>query len=92
MPIHGCRSAYRLGWDTPRLRISAALHLQGLNPLARPEISVILDSDRDAAVVTRRRVLALAAKDKKIVAGMHLHFPGFARVINRGNGFALQKV
>jgi glyoxylase-like metal-dependent hydrolase (beta-lactamase superfamily II) len=60
--------------------------------LARPEISVILDSDRDAAVATRRRVLALAAKDKKIVAGMHLHFPGFARVINRGNGFALQKV
>jgi glyoxylase-like metal-dependent hydrolase (beta-lactamase superfamily II) len=60
--------------------------------LARPEISVTLDSDRDAAVATRKRILTTAAEDKRIVTGMHLHFPGFARVVNRSNGFALQNI
>jgi glyoxylase-like metal-dependent hydrolase (beta-lactamase superfamily II) len=60
--------------------------------LARPEISVILDSDRGAAVATRKRVLLLAAEDRKIVTGMHMHFPGFTRVIHRSDGFALQKL
>jgi glyoxylase-like metal-dependent hydrolase (beta-lactamase superfamily II) len=60
--------------------------------LARPEISVILDTDRDAAVAIRKQVLALAADNKSLVTGMHLHFPGFGRVIKRGDGFALRKL
>ncbi len=43
----------------------------------RPEVFVDPDSDPAAAVATRRRVFDMVATDRLLVAGMHMHFPGF---------------
>jgi glyoxylase-like metal-dependent hydrolase (beta-lactamase superfamily II) len=54
-----------------------------------PEASVSLDTDAIAAVATRKRVLDMAATESLLVAGMHMHFPGFARIVRHDGGFAL---
>ncbi|QQS12345.1 MAG: MBL fold metallo-hydrolase [Rhodospirillales bacterium] len=57
--------------------------------IPRPEVAIAFDTDPDAAMATRRRVFDMAASDRLLVAGMHLHFPGFGRIARRGDGFAL---
>jgi glyoxylase-like metal-dependent hydrolase (beta-lactamase superfamily II) len=47
---------------------------------ARPEIAMVPDTDPDAAVATRRKMLDMAASERMFVTGMHLHFPGFGHV------------
>ena len=64
-------------------------HAQELQ-LAEPGISVTFDVDNDAAIATRRRILAQVASDKLLVAGMHVHFPGFIHVVRNGNGYAAE--
>ena len=55
----------------------------------RPEVGVIFDADPEGAVQSRRRVLDMAAQDRLMVAGMHLHFPAFSHVVKRAEGYAL---
>jgi glyoxylase-like metal-dependent hydrolase (beta-lactamase superfamily II) len=58
--------------------------------LARPEVTVVVDSDPAAAAATRRRVLDMVATDRLLITGMHLHYPGFAHIARRnGGGYAL---
>lgn len=47
---------------------------------ARPEITMVPDLDPDAAVASRTRILDMAAQDRLLVTGMHLHYPGFGNV------------
>ena len=56
---------------------------------ARPEVTVAYDIDPEGAAASRRRVFDMAASDRMLVAGMHLHFPGFAHLARRGEGYAL---
>jgi hypothetical protein len=56
---------------------------------ARPEVTIAFDTDPDAAIASRRRVFDMAASDRLLVAGMHLHFPGFAHLTRRGEGYGL---
>ncbi|MCC6778961.1 MAG: MBL fold metallo-hydrolase [Hyphomicrobiales bacterium] len=58
--------------------------------VARPDVAVVLDTDKAAAIATRRRALDIAATERLCVAGMHLHFPGFAKVVRAGKGFTLE--
>lgn len=58
--------------------------------VVRPEVAMLFDSDPDAAIATRRRTFDMAASDRLLVAGMHLHFPGFAHMVRRGDGYALE--
>ncbi|MGR3496082.1 hypothetical protein [Citreimonas sp.] len=55
--------------------------------LPNPSIAMAFDTDQDAAAETRRRMLDRAASDRLLIAGMHLHFPGFINVVRRGEGF-----
>jgi len=55
--------------------------------LPDPDITMAFDTDSAAAAATRRRTLDQAASDRLLVAGMHLHFPGFIHVVRRGSGF-----
>ena len=55
----------------------------------RPEVGVRFDSDPEAAIASRRRVLDMAAADRLLVAGMHLHFPAFSHVARAAEGYAL---
>lgn len=56
---------------------------------ARPEVCMAFDSDTGQAEATRRRVFDMVATDKLLVTGMHLHFPGFTRLVKQGTGYRL---
>ena len=58
----------------------------------RPEAAVIFDVDQPMAIATRRAVLARAADEGLTVAGMHMHFPAFARIVRDGDAFAIRPV
>lgn len=45
--------------------------------VARPQVHVEPDSDGAAAVATRRRTFEMVARERMLVAGAHMHFPGF---------------
>lgn len=55
---------------------------------ARPEVAFEYDVDAKQAVITRKRVFAHAAKEKLMVAGMHLPFPGIGHVRKEAKGYA----
>jgi len=52
----------------------------------KPDVSVEFDTDYKAAVATRKRLLADAAKNRLAVAGAHLPFPGIGHVRADGKG------
>ncbi len=51
-----------------------------------PGVTLDFDSDPDAAAATRRRVFDMVSADRTLVGGMHVHFPGFAHMVRRGDG------
>lgn len=53
----------------------------------RPEVTVVYDTDPAQAEASRRRVCDMAASDRLLVAGMHLHFPACSLVVREGNGY-----
>ncbi|MDE2441247.1 MAG: MBL fold metallo-hydrolase [Betaproteobacteria bacterium] len=55
---------------------------------ARPEVAIEFDNDPKEAVATRKRIFHLAAKEKLMVAGMHLPFPGIGHVRKESKGYA----
>ncbi|HJS87703.1 MAG TPA: MBL fold metallo-hydrolase [Acetobacteraceae bacterium] len=55
----------------------------------RPEVTIEFDTDPQAAAEARRRTFARVATDRLLIAGMHVHFPGFAHVVRHGDGYAL---
>lgn len=50
---------------------------------ARPEVCIAFDVDPVQAEASRRAVFDMAATDRLLVTGMHLHFPGFSRLQKR---------
>jgi glyoxylase-like metal-dependent hydrolase (beta-lactamase superfamily II) len=56
---------------------------------ARPEVCMDFDTDKAAAEASRRKVFDMVATDRLLVTGMHLHFPGFAHLVRRGNAYQL---
>ncbi len=57
--------------------------------VARPDVTMEFDSDPPAAAAMRWRVFDMVVTDRLLVGGMHVHFPGFARMARRGDGYAL---
>lgn len=55
---------------------------------AQPQASYEADSDRAAAIVSRRTMMAQAADQGWWVAGAHLPFPGLGHVRREGDAFA----
>lgn len=55
----------------------------------RPEVTMAFDTDPEAAIATRRRAFDMAAADRLLVAGMHLHFPGFSYIAREGDGYRM---
>lgn len=55
---------------------------------ARPDASFEADSDRKAAIASRRRMMEQAATQAWWVAGAHLPFPGLGHVRREGEAFA----
>ena len=65
------------------------VHLAAVQ-LARPEARLIYDVDTDLAAATRQTVLEWTARERLTVAGAHLGFPGFGRVTQSGERFAIE--
>jgi hypothetical protein len=64
------------------------VHIPDLQ-VPHPEVCMEFDTDPAAAAATRRRVFDMVTTDRMLIAGMHLHFPGFAHMIRRPEGYAL---
>jgi glyoxylase-like metal-dependent hydrolase (beta-lactamase superfamily II) len=56
---------------------------------AHPEACMDFDTDKTMAEASRRKVFDMAATDRLLVTGMHLHFPGFAHLVRDGAGYRL---
>ncbi len=54
-----------------------------------PTVSMAFDVDADQARTTRSRVFDMVATDKLLIGGMHVHFPGLARLARRETGYHL---
>ena len=55
----------------------------------RPEVTIEFDTDAHAAAATRRRTFDMVAADRLLIAGMHVHFPGFAHVAKHGDSYVM---
>ena len=56
---------------------------------AIPEAGMGFDTDLAQAAASRKRMFDRVSADGVLVAGMHTHFPGFARLARRGEAYAL---
>lgn len=54
-----------------------------------PDAGVSFDTDQQGATATRNRIFDMAASEKLLVAGMHLHFPAFSRMKRAEGGYVL---
>ena len=55
-----------------------------------PDVGMIFDADAPLAERTRRDAFAAAAASGEPIAGMHLHHPGFAKVVAEGTGYRFE--
>ncbi|MDR3496680.1 MAG: MBL fold metallo-hydrolase [Ancalomicrobiaceae bacterium] len=62
------------------------VHMPALQ-LAAPEAGTVLDVDPELGIKSRRRVLDMAANDKRRVAGIHMDFPTFGYIARSGTGY-----
>jgi glyoxylase-like metal-dependent hydrolase (beta-lactamase superfamily II) len=62
------------------------IHLPGVQ-FALPHACVAFDIDAAAAAAARRRILDMAATERLRVAGIHLDYPSFGRVVRAGEGY-----
>lgn len=54
---------------------------------AKPDWAINFDTDRQAAIASRKRVLDQVASDRVLIAGAHLAFPGIGHVGRAGDGY-----
>jgi glyoxylase-like metal-dependent hydrolase (beta-lactamase superfamily II) len=57
--------------------------------IPRPDVAIEFDTDSTAAIATRKRVLDMVATDRLLVAGMHVHFPGYIHVARAAEGYRM---
>ncbi len=55
--------------------------------MPHPGVAIKLDSDAVTAVAMRRKVLAQFARDRTLIGGSHLSFPGLGHVREQGEGY-----
>ena len=91
VPSHGHipgHTSYLVESDGQRLLILGdAVHSHAVQ-FARPEVAIEFDSNKKAAIAARKKLFAWAAKEKLLVSGMHLPFPGLGHVRADGKGYA----
>jgi len=54
-----------------------------------PEVCMQFDVDPALAAETRRRIFDMVATERQLIAGMHTHFPAFANLARRVDGYHL---
>ncbi len=74
------------GGDREMLIIADTIHNVTLHT-AFPDIGFGFDTDTALAGQSRRALFDRAAADKVLLAGSHVHFPGFGRILADGDGY-----
>lgn len=62
------------------------VHVQAVQ-FPDPSVTIAYDSNQPEARATRLKILAWVARDKILVAGAHIAFPGLGHVRKAGNGY-----
>ncbi|MCY4230693.1 MAG: MBL fold metallo-hydrolase [Alphaproteobacteria bacterium] len=57
--------------------------------VAHPEVTIAFDTDPEGAAASRHQLFDMAASDRLLVTGMHLHFPGFSHLVRDHGGYRL---
>ena len=57
--------------------------------IPRPHVTIEFDTDPHAAAAMRARVFDMVTNDRQLIAGMHVHFPGFAHLVRDGEGYRM---
>ncbi|MEM9436981.1 MAG: MBL fold metallo-hydrolase [Pseudomonadota bacterium] len=68
------------------LMVADTLHSADVHT-ALPDTGFGFDTDPALAAESRRRIFDMAAADKMLIAGSHIHFPGFGRITADGDGY-----
>ncbi|MEM1233285.1 MAG: MBL fold metallo-hydrolase [Pseudomonadota bacterium] len=74
------------GGDRTLLMVADTLHSADVHT-ALPDTGFGFDTDPALAAQSRRRVFDMAAADKMLIAGSHIHFPGFGRIRVDGEAY-----
>ncbi len=74
------------GGDRQMLMLADTLHSAEVHT-ALPDVGFGFDSDPAQAATSRRRIFDMVATDKMLIAGTHLHFPGFGRILTDGDAY-----
>lgn len=92
MPFHGHtpgHSGYMISSGKDSLLIwGDIVHVPEIQ-VPHPEVTIEFDTDPNAAQATRRRVFDMVATDRQLIAGMHVHYPGFAHIVRHGDSYAM---
>lgn len=92
MPLHGHtpgHSGYMVSSGKDSLLIwGDIIHVPEVQ-IPRPEVTMAFDTDPHAAAATRTRVFDMVTNDRQPIAGMHVHFPGFAHLVRSGDGYLM---
>ena len=80
-------SAYLVSSGDDKLLIWGDIVHNHAVQFARPEVAIEFDVNSKQAVATRQKIFARTAKEKLLVGGMHLPFPGIGHVRKQGKGY-----
>lgn len=65
------------------------VHLSAIQ-ITHPDAALTYDLDKDRAIVSRKRILDMAASEHLAIAGAHVNAPGFGYVVRKGLSFAFE--
>lgn len=92
VPLHGHtpgHSGYMIASGNQSLLIwGDIIHVPEVQ-VPRPEVTMAFDTDPNAAAATRKRIFDQVTADRQLIAGMHVHFPGFANLVKHGEGYLM---
>ena len=92
MPLHGHtpgHSGYMVSSGKDSLLIwGDIIHVPEVQ-IPRPEVTMAFDTDPHMAAATRTRTFDMVTNDRQLIAGMHVHFPGFAHMARSGDGYIM---
>ncbi|MEM1101705.1 MAG: MBL fold metallo-hydrolase [Pseudomonadota bacterium] len=74
------------GGDAQVLMVADTLHSADVH-IVLPDTGFGFDTDPALAAESRRRVFDMAAADQMLIAGSHVHFPGFGRIRAEGGAY-----
>ncbi len=79
--VHSGKHAAMMWGDVIHLPVIQMMH---------PDVTTIYDLDGALGAKSRRRMLDMCVADGINALGAHLEFPGYARVVKKGGGFAFE--